>query len=267
MRRFLPTSLLALALLFHGAAGYAQGMLLLAAGGSGGGPTPHLGFVATRSAVANALITTNKQFNSVTVHTMRDNVAAFEIEFPNWFVNSSFVEAGPGSAATITATYEFPSGTCNRLTFSSSATGTISNAGNILTDPATVNIPPKGSQFKIHTFFNNASGLPVLFDASGPANFLANNFTGDVINAAASGLTDLTNCGTVTENASGSAAYRPVAIIGMTTLPTVLMIGDNSGLHVRRQVIQHVLHQDGKQIDRTIAGSGYDQCAVLVEIV
>jgi hypothetical protein len=198
--------------------------LRLSASVTGISATPYLGLVATRSAVANYLVTTNLQFNSRTSHTMRAAVSSFQVVFPNWYVNGSFVEAGPGAAATITASIEYPAGTFTQIKFSGSASGTVPNGGNLVSDPISLSIP-NGRQFFLRTFWNNSAGLPLLSDTS--SSFIANNYTGEAINAAVSGLSDLTLGGTITENASGWYAYRPVAIIGQTTQAAVLLLGDS----------------------------------------
>jgi hypothetical protein len=152
--------------------------------------TPYLGLVAMRSAVANYLATTNLQFNSRTSHTMRAAVSSFQVVFPNWYVNDSWVEAGPGTAATLTASIEYPVGTFTQIKFPGSASGTIPSAKNLISDPISLSIP-KGGQFFIRTFWNNSAGVVVQYDAV----FLA--------------------------------AYRPVAIIGTITQPSVLLLGDS----------------------------------------
>jgi hypothetical protein len=200
--------------------------------GGGGGLVPHLGFVATRAAVPNSLITANKQFNSRTSHTMNSSVSSFQVVFPNWYVTSSFVEAGSGAAATLTAAIEVcpcsPTGTITQITFSGSATGTIPSGGNLTSDSIALPLA-SGTQFFIRTFYNNTAGVIALYDGNTgvAADFEANNYTGEAINAVASGATDLTLGGTITDNASLEAAYRPVAIIGMTTKDGILILGDS----------------------------------------
>jgi hypothetical protein len=202
-------------------------------GGAGsGGSGSYLGQIATRSAVLNAIVTSNKQFNSRTSHTMRSAVSSFQVVFPNWYVSSTvtpFTESGTGAAATITAAIEFPAGTFKQIEFSGAAQGTIANGGNLTTDTISLSIP-KGGQFFIRTFFNCTAGIPLLFNGVNggvAADYTANNYTGEAIDGTASGQTDLTMGGTITDSATFEAAYRPVAIIGMTTAPAVLLLGDS----------------------------------------
>jgi hypothetical protein len=200
--------------------------LRLSASVSGISAAPYLGQVATRSAVANFMTAANTQFNSRTSHTMRAAVSSFQVVFPNWFVNGiSFVEAGPGAAATITASIEYPVGTFTQIKFSGSASGTIPNGGNLLSDPISLAIPNNG-QFFLRVFWNNSAGVVALFDNSA-ATFIANNYSGEALDSAPSGLTDMTLGGTVTDSGSFAAAYRPVAIIGTITQPSVLLLGDS----------------------------------------
>jgi hypothetical protein len=188
---------------------------------------PYLGQVATRSAVANFMTAANTQFNSRTSHTMRTAVSSFQVVFPNWYVDGSFVEVGPGADATITASIEYPAGTFTQIKFSGSASGTVPNGGNLISDPISLSIP-SGGQFFIRTFWNNPAGIFFLYanSADPVGTFLANNYTGEAMDVAASGLTDMTLGGTITDNAP-AAAYRPVAIIGTTTQPSVLLLGDS----------------------------------------
>ena len=185
----------------------------------------YLGQVATRTAILNELYSTNKQFNSRTSHTARVALSQIQVVFPNWYINTSFVEAGSGAAATITASVEYPTGTFTQIKFSGSASGTIPNGGNLISDVITLNIP-QNAQFFVRTFWNCTAGILLLNGQSNPP-CAVNNYTGEAINAAVSGLPDLTLGGTITDATNFAVGYRPAAIIGLTTKPSFLLLGDS----------------------------------------
>jgi hypothetical protein len=195
-----------------------------------GPAAPYLGQVATRSAVSNFFYAPNTQMNSRSSHTMRSAVSSFQVVLPNWYVaHSTFTEVGTGAAATITASIEYPIGTFTQIKFSGSATGTIPNGQNLTSDPIALSIPANG-QFFVRVFWQNSAGTILLYDGTPvgiATDFMAENYTGEALDAAASGLSDLTMGGTITESNTYYSAFRPVAIIAMITKPSVLLLGDS----------------------------------------
>ncbi len=189
---------------------------------------PYLGVVATRGLVANNSLTqtTGTTLMSRSMNWARDTLSRVAIIVPNFLVDvngATFTEIGLGSAATVTASIEYPSGTFTQVKFSGSASGTVPNAGYLVSDFASVAIP-KGAQFWVRMYNVNASG------------FLLNGFGNDAstVNGEFCNLFDgdRTMSGTVDSQFAGFT-LAPLAVIGMTRLPSFLLVGTSrvEGIH------------------------------------
>lgn len=186
---------------------------IMACAGAGGAP-PYLGQVATRCYTPNAKSAGGlTQSMNRTRHIARDAITSVQLMFANWYQR----ELAVGNTATITASVEYPAGTFTQVLFSGIAAGSIANGGQILSDAASVSIPD-GATFFVRSHFTCASGFPYNLN-SDPAN-------GDVIAYAVSGLADKTMSNPMPANA-GTLGYAPMAIIGMTSKASVLLIGDS----------------------------------------
>lgn len=115
----------------------------------------------------------------------------------------------------MTASVEYPAGTFTQILFGGVASGSVPDAGIKISDYCNVTIP-NGATFWIRTFINNTAGL--VYNAWG------NTSLGDGLESAVSGLTDKTLSGTITPVAFTSP---PLAVIGYTTKPSVLVLGDS----------------------------------------
>jgi hypothetical protein len=198
---------------------------------SSGVLSSYLGQVATRTYLPDASNTTNKQLRARSAHVAMDAIVNPTLIFPNFFVDgfgagATYAELGAGAASTITASIEYPSGTFTQVTFSGSSSGSIPNIGT-LAGTATVSIA-KGDWFWVRVFIANTGGVVFsLGGVGGGAGNVPGNFNlGDVLDAAASGLTDNTMGGAYTAT-SGTSRYSPIIIASQTTLPSVLVVGDS----------------------------------------
>lgn len=175
------------------------------------------GLVATRGAVPTASSATNKQLMSRTRHYARDRITAMQLLFGNIYV-PGLEASGPGSI-TLTAAIEYPAGTYYQVKWSGSTSVTIA-PGDIapLSDNRSVKIPD-GGKFWIRTWVTGASGIIYAE--------VKHIMGEDVSSIAASGLSDLTMGGTITDTAGTYACFPPLAIVGPTARRTVLIVGDS----------------------------------------
>jgi len=167
-------------------------------------PVTALRQVATRTYTPNVQDDTTTQAMSRTGHFMRTSVTSLQIEVGNYKYQGgiSFVNG----SATITASIEYPLGTCTQVTFNSSTTASVVNNGFALSDPISLSIPA-GARFWVRQFYQNSLGTISTQSVTNISNM------GDALDKAASGLSDQTvSCTTVTDSGSGSI-YTPVAII------------------------------------------------------
>jgi len=195
------------------------------AGGLGGVPLdPYTGLVATRCLAPISLNTTNKQLMARSPHYSRTAITSLQIVIPNWYVNpsSTHAELGSGANATVTASIEYPAGVFTQVLFSGIAAGTVPNLSYLVSDAVTVTIPTD-TLFWVRIFWDGGVGgiLSIPHDLTGTG------LPGAGLEVAVSGLTDKTMSGTVT---AADNEFSPVAIIGTTTQPSFVIVGDSIGL-------------------------------------
>lgn len=177
---------------------------------------PYWGFAATRGLVRNTINAGVTDLNYRSEHVAREQLTGIRLTFANWRVASQ-VETATGSATTITASVEYPSGTFTQVTFSGVPSGVIADGGEIESDTVAVNIP-EGSTFWVRGHEYNATGVITAFDSTGQ------KMSGDRLEAS-SGVADKTMGGTI--NTSGTQVAGPLAIVQYTSKPSVLLIGDS----------------------------------------
>lgn len=185
--------------------------------------SPYDGLLATRcdGAWHGQIDMTNKQMMVRSTHVSRSTITSIKLLIPNSLVTAA-VETGVGGSVTISASIEYPSGTCTRVQFSGSDDGTITNNNLLLSDATTIAIPTD-TTFWVRMFFRSASG--VIYSA---AQSNAPTITGDQIKLAVSGLTDQVMTGDAITGGSSNIMYFPAGIIGPTTLPSVVIPGDST---------------------------------------
>lgn len=179
------------------------------------------GLVASRvRLLTNSSSPGNFQTQSRSAHIATENLSSVKIVFGAFFNTgppSGTPDTGIGAAVTITASVEYPAGTFAQVKFSGSSTGTIPDAGVLFSDYAPVSIP-SGATFWVRNFRTSTGGI--FF------NPWQNSFLGEATEVAASGLTDKTMSGTIVDSGNGWSV-PPLAILGMTNNPSVIIIGDS----------------------------------------
>ena len=193
-------------------------------------PATYTGLVSTRGGLPSAVSTTDKQSNSDMWLIASDVIEFPKFVFANAYVSATSVETnGPGTI-TVGASLQYPAGVFTPIKWSGASTVSIA-AGAIYppSDPCPV-IMPRGARYSVRTWAEGASGL-VFFD---------NKFSlgGDRCEFAASGLTSKADGSSeITDNTGSLYIYGPSAVIGLTSKPSVMVIGDsrnasnNSSVH------------------------------------
>jgi lysophospholipase L1-like esterase len=151
----------------------------------------------------------------------RTAVTSLQVRFGCWYeLTSTNVETAPGSNCVIKGDVEYPVGVCHPLTFSGSASVTVTAGSDVLSDTVSVTIPTN-TQAWVGEYLTNASGL-VLSDVVGDTS------TGDSINVGVSGITDRTVTCTSVPNSGGFQSF-PLAVIGQVpnNQASVCLLGDS----------------------------------------
>jgi hypothetical protein len=171
--------------------------------------------------------TTNKQANARTSHIARDAITSLQIELGNWYWVRSTTgpETAGGGNQTVSASIEYPEGEFTQVLWSEAATRVIASGSQALSDAVAVSIP-KGARFWIRTFVNAVTAI--VFSEGNTGFKQIDTANGEAYNYAASGLSDLTMGGTITDlGAVSGPIFVPQAIVAQTRLPSFLLIGDS----------------------------------------
>jgi hypothetical protein len=153
---------------------------------------------------------------------MMAQVPWIQVVFAAWGLQGDVGENSPGSNTSITAALEYPSGTYQQITFSGSATGTITSGSNITSDRIN-NPPPKGAAFWIRAWASCSAGASYHYGIN------VNTALGESCNCATT-VTDVTMGGAITN--VGNFSFRPLAIIGPTNMPSVGIFGDSRNVGI-----------------------------------
>lgn len=185
---------------------------------------PYLGQVAGQVPQCNVTNTGGTQVMVRGRHISRDAITSIRIAYPNFYINgTTFMEAGPGGASTVTSSIEYPIGTTvTRVTWNGQNSCSIADAAmGALSDEITVSIPID-TPFMIRTYFTNATG----FVAQNKSNICDNSQS---FRFATSGLSDQTGVAGATSGGTSSPnfMYKPLLIVGRTSKPSVLILGDS----------------------------------------
>ena len=172
--------------------------------------------VATRSFPPGGVDNTTAQAMSRTGHFARSAITSLKIASANFDIGGVNI----GGSAAVTASVEYPQGTCTQIKFTGSSSVTIANNSYAISDYVSV-IIPSGAQFWVRQFYQNAHGTISV------ANHNDNAHMGDALNTAASGLSDQTISCDAVSNVVSASIYPPVAIIARTSQPSVCVIGDS----------------------------------------
>ena len=180
--------------------------------------------------------TTNLQLMSRTPEFATDNINQIKVVFPNFYIASSArpdsgAKAQPGNSAIVTASIEYPAGTCTQLKFSGSASGTISNGGQSTSDALTISIP-NGATFWVREYTTTATGATVVGSTAAADLSHFDSADGEAVMGWASGGTDYTGSCAASSSWSGgtsitNTARKPIAVVGWTQHSAVCLIGDS----------------------------------------
>lgn len=183
----------------------------------GTGAVPYLGLVASRARplIQGVFGGSSATAMSRSAHVSTDNITALKIVMGNFNCGNPDATISSGGQ-TITASVEYPSGTFTQIKFGGIAQGSIASLGLTTSDSTAVSIP-NGTLFWIRLFVGGGPGW----------NNFQNSFLGEVISLVNGAQSDLTMGGAITN--TNSASMPPLAIIGMTTKPSVTIVGDSIG--------------------------------------
>lgn len=185
--------------------------------------------LATRVASANYMFGQGTQSGTLytqamvrTSHTALVAITSAALVLQNYcaktFNSDAFFvpDTGPGAAATVTASIEYPSGTFTQIKFGGSPTGTIPDKDFLVSDYVNISIP-KNTQFWTRRYQTN----PIALVNQGGFGFSA--VDGDFSNMGTSGVADQTMGGTITTNVGYD--LPPLGIIGPSSSPSVVVVG------------------------------------------
>lgn len=177
----------------------------------------YLGQIATRCGANVITGGSARQIMSRSKHAARDNIFGLQMAFPNWHLTSSG-ESGSGGVIAVTASVEYPSGVFHQVTWGGSATVSIADlTTSPLSDPLPITIAD-GDEFFVKSYQSSLTGL--VWTLARDAN------AGETCLYGASGVAD-TTMSSSTASVGGFEIYRPIMIVGETTKPSVLIIGDS----------------------------------------
>lgn len=187
---------------------------------------PYYGQVGTNCQLPGFGLPGTNQTMNRTRHKAMAAISSVRLVFPNFYLAVTNLETLPASATTLTASIEYPAGTFTQAKFAGATSVTTLNS-LIFSDPIAVNIPA-GAFFFVRSFWTSAWGIVYASATTGAGGRLCDTANGEAMTYAASGLSDQTLGGTVTNtNGVGDVTYRPTAIIGNTTLPSCFLMGDS----------------------------------------
>ena len=178
-----------------------------------------IGVVATKCIVPSNNNTVNRQIMSRTTHIALQDITEMQTAWANWYVSANNTgELSAAGTLTLTASVEYPLGTiAGTFEWDGSASTSIAPLTTVLSDSLSGLNIPSGALFAIRSYAVGTSGIV---------------FTGEVANNAyscatfgVSGIPDATQVGGPVTNTQAGIGYRPVAIVGPTSIPTLALAG------------------------------------------
>jgi hypothetical protein len=212
-----------------------------AGGGSGPVSTATLRNIATRCRPPGSQTVADGFCFSRTMHHNRGGAqTSIQCVFSNWW--ATFNGEFPNTAnLTLTAAVEYPIGVFTQMTWNLATSVVMTPGTNSVTDPCFVGIPD-GARFWIRTYQVCPAGTLGIVTAS--IDRTANTMANELGQYSTTALTDFTLAG---GGVGGSSiAYYPSAILGMSSRPSVYVVGDSrcAGL------------QDNPVLDIGLSGAG-----------
>lgn len=203
-----------------GIAGETDGEVLAA-----GKMNPYLGQVASRCRISTKFEPSNKQLMARSKHIALDQIDSMAVVFANWYVKENIGETNVGSSTTYKCAIEYPAGTIAAVvTWNGSDAGFAQDGETLISDMMKVSIP-LGAAFFVRTWLNSAAGIPYhqggSLNPSAGINDSGESFYFDVA------TTDLTKTAGNFNNRTANLTYRPAALLGWTTKPSLLLAGDS----------------------------------------
>lgn len=178
--------------------------------------------IAARARIPSSQTVADPFCFSRTLHFNRGNEQSYvQPVYSNWWATSAG-EFTPASSMLLTAAIEYPVGVFTQCTWGGATSVTIAPGANAVADPCWVGIP-RGGRFWARSYQNTASGALGIVTAS--IDRTANTMANELGQYSATALTDFTLAG---GGVGGSSlAFFPVAILGMSNVPSVYVIGDS----------------------------------------
>lgn len=176
----------------------------------------HEGQLATRSVALVSADNTVQYVQTKYGQTFRSYSNQFKVVYLCWQGNT---ESSIGADCGITAaTVEYPTGVYTTVTFSGSASGTVTDGSSLASDTINIVVQP-GDTIIVRTLMHNTVGIPL-------SNNVTNIAGGDQFECSSSPLADKTRGGTLA-NSGCTGLYVPTAIVGQTTVPSICILGDS----------------------------------------
>lgn len=151
-----------------------------------------------------------------------DSTTGFQAKFANWY--ATFANEFTGYANyVLSAALEYPAGTYTRLTFAGANSVTIPAGGNATSDACSV-VVPIGARFWIRNQVNCPSGI---FTTNGPVTDIVTGSSGDQSVSSATALGVDYTVTTYAGAGSMTAWNPPVAVLALSTKPSVIAYGDS----------------------------------------
>lgn len=190
---------------------------------TGGTPVPYKGLVATRTGIANQALPGDFSLMGESYHIARDDIDAIQIAVSNFYVRiyeGLFTEEALGGDSTwMAAVHNLRTGEKTQMTWDGAPQAVLSHKGFGFTDE--VALPSRikrGERFAVRLWMHNPVAAPY---------YMTDNCEpGDIIEVSGSVSVEKTMGGDMADQLP-LATLRPAAIIGTTTRPSVLLIGDS----------------------------------------
>jgi len=188
--------------------------------------------IATRCRHNYQTANTQQAIKTRSLHiNMGDSVAAsdgVQIVIGNWIANNTGEAAGPATSTEMVS-LEYPLGFYTLATFGGAQSATCAAGSNLTTDPIKVAIP-KGATFAVHRWesFPSAVNIPVGANAATVTGEAATTYTAAQLAAlTVDPKTFLTGTTASGGTAGGSWTMYPLAVLGMSSVPSVIGYGDS----------------------------------------
>jgi hypothetical protein len=191
--------------------------------------TASLRAVATAARQPNNFASASKQHMARSRHIARSRITSMQLVLANWYVDpTTWVETAPGATATVNVGLEVNGVNVGVFTLSAVAAMSIPDGGQIVTDALTCNLYP-GDVFYLRTYYQNTAGIIYqgnTVTATRPAYVDTTNGEDSCI--AVSGLADQSaGTGALTGTHRNDILYTPVVIVGSSTDPAPMLLGDS----------------------------------------